>query len=472
MSLRLRLALWYAGLAGLLILFVCTYSYAVHGRAHYDGADAVLASSAEHVASELSEARTSAERVGVLHAALLFGSAMQIYDADGVLRLSSSTVAVPPVIDLPRVRAASTPAYPWILRYAPSVHASMHHAGTFGIVESGERWRLYALAIAGTGESLVAMTPLAVIDASVRRFGMLMGLMAFLGAVVTFFAAWVVAASVLRPIAEMTNTAGAIARSGEVSRRVSPESANSRDELGRLASTFNEMLASLEKAYAAQQRFVSDASHELRAPLTSIQANLELLRDRKGMPADEREHAIAEAASESSRLARLCADLLALARADAGTTLRREDVELDRVLMDVVGDARHLLRGQHLEIDGVEPSVIRGDQDRIKQLLFILLDNAVTYTPAPGRISVSLRRGQGVAVFTVHDSGIGIPEADLPRVFERFYRADRARSREPGGTGLGLSIAQWIVTEHGGRVELTSAPGRGTTATAILPLGD
>lgn len=470
MSLRLRLALWYGGLAGLLILLVCTYSYAVHGRAHYDESDAVLATSAEHVASELASATTPEQRAAVLRASVVMGPTMRVYAMEGALRAQSDTGSGVPALALSVMLARGPLPYPFIARYAPALHSSDGHAGHFGLVRARQRWRVFALPITGRNEYLVALAPLGTIDASVQQFGVLMILMAAIGAIVTFFAGLVVAASALRPVAAVTQTAGTIARSREFSRRVSPDSVQSaQDELGRLTATFNEMLGSLEQAYSAQQRFVSDASHELRAPLTSIQANLELLRERKGMTAEERETAVAEAASEANRLARLVADLLALARADAGTTLRREDVELDRVLMDVVGDVRHLATGQHLEIGSLEPCVIRGDRDRIKQLFLILLDNAIKYTPPPGSVSVSLRRDTTAAVFAVRDTGIGIAATDLPRVFERFFRADRARSRDPGGTGLGLAIARWIATEHGGTVELASVPGRGTTATVRLP---
>ena len=470
MSLRLRLALWYGGLAGVLVLLVCTYSYAVHGRAHYDATDAALATSAEHVAAELAQAKTAEQRVAVLQASRIMGPTMRVYGKDGSVQAQSDGGSPAPQVTLANALKPGPRPYPFVAKYAPTLHAFDGHAGSFGMVRASQRWRVYAQEIEGRDEYLVAFAPLSMIDASVSQFGVLMVVMAVIGAVMTFFAGWVVAASALRPVAAVTRTASTIARSREFSQRVSPDSVRSQhDELGRLAATFNEMLASLEQAYSAQQRFVSDASHELRAPLTSIQANLELLRGRKDMTTTERNTAVTEAATEASRLARLVADLLALARADAGTTLRRQDVELDGVLMEVVGDARHLVRGQKLDIDTLEPCVIRGDPDRIKQLLLILVDNAIKYTPAPGRVSVSLRREHSVAVFEVRDSGIGISGADLPRVFERFYRADRARSRDPGGTGLGLAIARWIATEHGGSVELASAPGRGTTAAVRLP---
>lgn len=473
MSLRHRLALSYGGLTGLLILLVCAYSYAVHSRAHYDEIDGVLASSAEHVAEELAAAGTPEQRAGVVHAAQLLGSVVRVYGADGALRLQTETGASAPPLDLgAALTKASPPPYPSVGRLAPALHEAARWHGKFGLAHKGhQRWRFYVLPLHGGTGYLAAITPLGTIDYSVRRFGQLMVLMATIGAALTFLAGWVIAAHALRPVALLIDTAGTIARSRQFSRRVSMDATtSSRDELTRLAATFNEMLGSLEQAYSGQQRFIADASHELRAPLTVIQANLELLRDRREMPLEDRERATDEAAREAHRLARLVADLLALARADAGAPLRHGPVELDRVLMEVVGEARHLTRGQRLEIGTLEPSLIQGDSDRVKQLFLILADNAIKYTPPGGLVRLSLRRMDDAAALIVQDTGIGITPVDLPHVFDRFYRADRARSRDPGGTGLGLSIARWIAGQHGGTVELESEPGRGTTATARLPL--
>ncbi len=230
------------------------------------------------------------------------------------------------------------------------------------------------------------------------------------------------------------------------------------------------MLASIEVAYRAQQRFISDASHELRAPLTAIQGNLELLRRHRAMPEAEREEALTEVERESTRLSRLVADLLVLARADAGVSLKCCPVDLDAVVLEAYREARHLSQGQTLTLDPFEPAGVEGDEDRLKQLLLILLDNAFKYTPATGRVTLGLHRRETDVEIVVRDTGVGIAPEDLPLVFERFYRADPARSRDPGGTGLGLPIAQWIVEQHDGTITLESELGQGTTATVLLPL--
>jgi len=266
----------------------------------------------------------------------------------------------------------------------------------------------------------------------------------------------------------MTQTAQTITLSQDLTRRI--EMPAHQDELGRLARTFNEMLESIEAASSAQQRFVSDASHELRAPLTAIQGNLELLSRHRSMPQAEREEALAEVTREANRLSRLVADLLALARADAGVPLKHRLLDLDEVVLDAYHEARQLSQGQALTLDLFEPIQVTGDEDRLKQLVLILLDNALKYTPANGHVTLGLQRQDTGSKITVRDTGVGIPPEDLPHVFERFYRADPARGRDPGGTGLGLPIAHWIVEQHGGKITLESQPGQGTVATVCLPL--
>jgi two-component system OmpR family sensor kinase len=471
MSLRLRLALWYGGLTAAVVALVCAYSYAVHSRTHYDELDGVLRAMAGHVAEEL-ETATADDYVDILDASYLLGAVMRVRDAQGRLLKESSHATVAPVVNPISIRAApSVRPYPWIGVLAPALHNESGDHGTFGLSRGpdSQRWRVYVMQMRGGEEYLTALLPLGQIDQAVSRFGMLMLLMALLGGLATFVAGWLLAQRALRPVASLTSTAGAIAQSRTFSRRVPLP--RERDELGRLATTFNEMLASLDDAYQAQSRFVSAASHEMRAPLTVIQANLELLHDRGAqVTAPDRERAIREAWLETSRLSRLVADLLSLARADAGVPLRRDRVELDRVLMTVFGEARHLAQGQRFEIAALEPTIIIGDADRLKQLLLNLVDNAVKYTPPSGRVSASLRQGDRHAEVIIRDTGIGISPKDLPHVFERFYRADPARSRDPGGTGLGLPIARWIVDQHGGTLELSSVAGHGVTAVVRLPV--
>jgi two-component system, OmpR family, sensor kinase len=173
---------------------------------------------------------------------------------------------------------------------------------------------------------------------------------------------------------------------------------------------------------------------------------------------------------EADRLTRLVADLLALARADAGVSLKQQIVDLDTIVLDAFRAARQLAHGQRLVLDPFEVVQVTGDEDRLKQLLLILLDNALKYTPEEGQVTLGIRRHEDHVEVGVHDTGIGIAPEPLPHIFERFYRADPARSHDPGGTGLGLSIAQWIVEQHRGTIVLNSQPGEGTQVTVCFPL--
>jgi two-component system OmpR family sensor kinase len=303
-----------------------------------------------------------------------------------------------------------------------------------------------------------------------------------LSLLVASLSGWWLAGAALRPIDRLTRDARTIGESRDFGRRV--EDLETQDEVGRLATTFNVMLEELQEAYdeleqtlAAQQRFVADASHELRTPLSTIRTNLELLQ-RAGDALDDldRDEAMADAVAEIERLSRLVASLLTLARVDSGLRLeRREPVQIHQIVRDVYRQARlmALPHEQKIVLDDVEEAQVSGDPDYLKELLLILVDNAVSYTPNGGEIRLALACDDGEAQIAVTDNGVGIDQADLPHLFERFYRADqtRARSAPPsrGGTGLGLAIARWIVDEHNGQIDVRSQIGRGSTFIIRLP---
>lgn len=278
----------------------------------------------------------------------------------------------------------------------------------------------------------------------------------------------------LRPVDRLGRDAEAIGLSQDLSRRVADPGTN--DEVGRLAKAFNEMLARLEEAHekleatlAAQRRFVADASHELRTPLTAIRTNAEVLRDAGAcIPPEEQAQALNDIVSESERLTRLVNGLLTLARADAGLHLERTVLDPGPIVEEVYRQARLLGREQIVTLGAVETAPVLGNADAIKQLLLILADNAVKYTPPGGKVDLSARREGEWVLLQVSDTGPGIAPEDLPHLFDRFYRADRAR--HTGGAGLGLAIARWIAGEHGGLITVDSEPGRGSTFTVRLPV--
>jgi len=296
--------------------------------------------------------------------------------------------------------------------------------------------------------------------------------------IVLTLGAWLIGDSALRPLATMSNTARDIGRTRDLSQRLDPP--NTRDEVEYLAETFNDMLARLEETFNAQRRFVADASHELRTPLTALRANADimLLQIESGMfePSDLLE-GLTDVRDEVDRMTRLVQNLLTLARADVGWRPEMGQVELIETMRDAVRIASPLNRGQHLEInaplsDDDDQVQVYGNEDQLKQLMLILIENAYNYTPDNTTVTLSLRADNGEAMVQVSDNGAGISPEHVQNIFERFYRADSSRTRSSGGSGLGLSIARWIVTIHGGTIDVTSEEESGTTFTIRLPIVD
>jgi len=306
------------------------------------------------------------------------------------------------------------------------------------------------------------------VDAALSRLRLFLTAGILLGLVAAIGGGALIADRTLAPIDRIARTAQQITQAEDLSRRI--DQPGPHDEVGRLVTTFNAMLDRLETLFRAQQRFVADASHELRSPLTAIRGNVDLLQ--RGAAADPaaRDEALTAICDETTRMSRLVTDLLTLAQADAGVPMTRETVELDALLLDVYRQTRDRAPGVSVRLGHEDQALAQGDPDRLRQLFLNLADNAVKYTPAGGTVTLSLwREGQWVRV-TVKDTGVGIAPEDQPHVFERFYRADKARSRAAGGTGLGLAIARWIVQAHGGRIEVESTLGQGSTFTVWLPL--
>lgn len=273
----------------------------------------------------------------------------------------------------------------------------------------------------------------------------------------------------LAPIDSITSTARFITAQ-ELRRRLDVPTTG--DELQRLSETLNAMLDRLEDSFRETSRFTADASHELRTPISLIRTAAEVAL-RIERPAHEYRCTLENILHEAERMSSLVQDLLTLVRADAGVDgAQRSPLDL-RVLISDMSDSLSALcapRTLEFQLDvGDRPVPVAGDHAALSRLVFILVDNAVHYTPPPGQVSLSLRCDDGMAVMDVTDTGIGIGAEDLPHVFDRFYRADRARSRDSGGSGLGLSIAKWIAERHGGRVGIKSAPGLGCRVRVELP---
>jgi two-component system OmpR family sensor kinase len=276
----------------------------------------------------------------------------------------------------------------------------------------------------------------------------------------------------LAPLSTVTQIATTITKADDLSRRI-PLPGTPDDEIGTLIQAFNDTLSRLENLFSTQRRFVSDVSHELRTPLTVIKGEVSLMRKMGAVSAGVDEESLQSIEAEVDRLTRMVGNLLIVGQAESGKLpLDLKQVELDTILLEVFQQVRTLAGGKvAVQIGEIDQVALLADRDRLKQVLLNIASNAVQYTPANGSVTMSLVKQEDQARITIADTGPGIPAADLPHIFERFFRGAKSRTRSPGsGFGLGLSIAYWIVRSHGGTIDVTSKEGKGTTFIILLPM--
>lgn len=452
MSIRLRLTLLYSAILALTLALFGAALYGVVAKVTRDAArDRLVADTTSLAASysQLWEPSARSQLVGLTETYDL-----QIRHSDGFLQQSTSL----------KESHRTLPLDPSVLTAIQSGAPLQPTIVTVG----GQQFLLDNAALVFhnqfTGILQVAR-PLRSIDQQldvVRNVLLVGGPIATL---LAFGAGGLLAGTALRPITRITRTAQAIGEAQDFDRRVTYQ--GPRDEVGRLATTFNIMLARLAEAYETQQRFVADASHELRTPLTSIRGNLALLRREPPIAVTDRVAILADLDGESERMARLVGDLLTLARADAGRELRREPVRVAPVRAATLRRVQ-ALHPMHAPRDEGGPDVaVLGDRDALTQVLLVLLDNACKFTPPDGTVAVTTAiEGDRVAI-AVRDTGQGIPLDALPHVFDRFYQGDISRTGT--GAGLGLAIARALVEGQGGAIAVESCAGAGSAFTVTLP---
>lgn len=480
MSVRLRLTLWYVFLLAVILLVFSGALYSILAFSLLNEVDRTL----ERRATEVQNAANAAlgiqteSPLALLTRGRFFIPSANAFATPGVY-VQVSTLDGNPVSRSENLGDQTLAVSSATLSRVTSGDA------TFANMTAGNvTLRMYASPLVlrnqMVGIILVAQSLQGTYDTLARLATLLAGGI-ILGLLLAFIGGAFLADRALSPIDRVTQAAQSITHSNDLTRRI--EESKSRDEVGRLAATFNEMLARIEGIFRAQQQFVGDVSHELRSPLTAIRGNLDLLRRGAADDPEARQEALAAIDSESARMQRLVSDLLLLAQADAGFKFRKQLVELDTILLDVYRQAHAMAGGVNVALGKEDQAQVLGDADRLKQLLLNLVDNAIKYTPAGGMVTMSLERDKEWVCVAIKDTGVGIPEQDLERVFDRFYRVDKARFRDPstvlrqtedsssgGGTGLGLAIAKWIAQAHGGRIEVQSQMGKGSTFTVWLPL--
>jgi two-component system OmpR family sensor kinase len=467
MSIRLRLTFWYVGLLALLLIVFGVALYTTVSITSYQEVDRQLQQRANDIQASLATVLTLQEdpwdvfrRGGlVLPTADVFATAdifVQLSTVDGTILSRSENLGnqrlIIPQDQLERVKRGET---------IPS-----------DFTVNRTRLRAYVAPIVTRSGQVVGFIQLAqslrTVDTTLRDLATLIIISIAAGLGTAAIGGWLIAGTILEPVDRITLTAQKITRARDLGRRI--DVPNTNDEVGRLALTFNEMLARIEELFRGQQRFVADVSHELRSPLTAVRGNLDLLKRGAVEDPAERAQVIEAMDIETARMSRLVSDLLLLARQDAGVPIARHPVELDTLLLEVYRQAQVIARGIKVTLGAEDQAIIIGDRDRLKQVLLNLVDNAIKYTPQGGEVTLGLTKDSTWVKIAVQDTGIGIAPDHIPNLFDRFYRVDKARSRDAGGSGLGLAIAKSVVEAHNGKITVESEVGKGSTFTVWLPL--
>jgi len=447
-SLRVRLTAWYVALFSALFLFFGLFLYNVLSHALLNRLDDALTSQAASAATllpdEMQEEHGNAPRAASEVVDELHGGGVAVYE--NRQPLAARALEVPGGIDPATCRSPMTlPSGQWGMRVVCNR------------VDIGSR--SFAVAAAEPLDDIAA--ELAVVRRVLFFAAPLMILLAALGG-------YGLATRNLAPLGVMTRQARGIG-GRNLEKRL--EIGDAAEELAEMAASFNELLARLDQSFESMRRFVADASHELRTPISVIrgEADVALSHPR---PVEEYRESLAVILDESRRLSRLVDDLLNLARADAGNVkLQVQEFYLNDLLAECCRSVQALAaaRSIRLECRTAGDVPFRGDEELLRRLIVNLLDNAIRYTPEQGSVTAALEASGHDLHIRVSDTGVGIAPEAAPHLFERFYRADKARTREGGGFGLGLAIVKWIAESHKGAVDLTSQPGAGSTFTVTLP---
>lgn len=446
MSLRLRLTLLYSTfIAGILLVF---------GAAVYILVNAILLTQVDTMLEDVAEEILRVARVnpvgelGLISFPPLDMTAnayVQVWGTDGRLMASSPSIGVLMTPLDPLGLAAG------ITMYQDSYVEGAHLRVLSVPLQLGDRF----IGVLQVGTSLNF------VDLTRSNLFSTLASISVLAVFLAALASWVALGRAFSPLDSIRETVDQINRADDLSRRI-PYQGNLDDEIGNLVVSFNQTLERLESLFNSQQRFLADVSHELRTPLTVIKGSVDLMRRMK--KADE--DSLNSIDQEAGRLTRLVGGLLMLAQAEAGKlTLNFAPVELDLLLTEVFTEMRVLAGSKvHVHLNEIDQAVVNGDRDRLKQVLLNLVANAIQYTPTGGEVFLSLSKLGNQARLIVRDTGPGIPAEDLPHIFDRFYRAEKSRTRsKTSGFGLGLSIANWIVEQHGGQIKVESKEGHGTT---------
>lgn len=462
MPLRLRLTLWYGSALALILIAFSTILYIVTARSLRDAIDQSLEETAAAAVRSLEERGflpliDEEELMSQFPELARIDKFFQIFSPSGTITIRSPNVKQH---ELPLSRQALEIAFSGRTLFESAKYPKEPPLRLISVPIIYRGNLLYIVQVGTSMES---------VDQTLNRLLLVLLVSVPMALAVSLAGGWFLAGRALRPVDAITLAAQRIA-GGDLTQRLNVPA--SPDEIGRLARTFNDMIARLETSFRQIRQFSSDASHELRTPLTVMKGETELAL-RRPREAGDYTVVLESNLEEIDRMTRIVDELLFLSRADMGEVkMEHIPVKLESLLEDIHWQASLLGQEQDIQValGLVMPAVVLGDELRLRELLLNLVDNAVKYSKPGGTVDVSLVTEAGRARVAVTDHGIGIAPADQSRIFDRFYRTDDARAHTKKGTGLGLAICEWIAESHQGRIEVQSEIGKGSTFTVTLPL--
>src|SRR6266853_1785384 len=477
-SVRVRLTLWYTAVLTLVLIVLSLSTYFIFWRSTLQRTDVNLSELSEAFLTTLDaevkdqngpDSLRLAGQVAITEHRFR-DHVFAIFDESGKIVVSSQ--------DVPPAAPATGPSTAGALSshsFQRFLEASSRTERLFGNVKGGEDgYRGFARHFSSDGRTyiLVILQSLhpqeEMLEEVTSTFAWVIPIDIVLASVGGYF----LARKSLAPVVAMSSQAGRIG-AANLHQRLAVQ--NGKDELGHLARSFNSLLDRLSQSFERQQRFMADASHELRTPVAILRGEAEVALSQPARSLEEYRESLGVLHHEAERLTHIVEDLFTLTRADAGQyPLQPRDFYLEELVAECVHSARTLALAKRISLtfEEASESPIHADESLLRRMILNLLDNAIKYTPEGGRVTVTCRRFGDEYVLSISDTGGGIPADLQPRIFERFFRADKARSREEndgGGAGLGLSISRWIAEAHHGRLELTQSDSAGSTFTAYLP---
>ena len=477
-SVRVRLTFWYTTVLALVLLLVAAVTYFIYSRNSWQRTDSDLVELSDAFVTTLQAELKDEPGTESLKAAGIEAIFEHRFRDHIYIVLDSSNKPVVSSWDLPAAAPHDRFTLEQALEAISSPHRvqqSPHSGGTFLSLRGGRdgyRGFLRKLSLDNQLCTVIALQSLHAREEMLEDIRATFAWTIPLALLLASAGGYFLARKSLAPVVAMSSQAGRIG-AANLHERLAVQ--NERDELGHLAQSFNRLLDRLSESFERQRRFMADASHELRTPVAILRGEAEVALSQQARSLEEYRESLGVLHHEAERLTHIVEDLFTLTRADAGQyPLQPADFYLEELVSECVHSARTLALARKISLNFEEASEspIRADESLLRRMILNLLDNAIKYTPEGGHVTVTCRRVADEYVLSIADTGGGIPADLQPRIFERFFRADKARSRsenDGGGAGLGLSISRWIAEAHHGRLELTRSDSGGSTFTAYLP---